>query len=257
MTEPKAEDLNPVAFGPWRASAGPWSVSRRLDAALARAQTALKTAVLVNGAGVIALLALFAQAFKDGGVLPGAGQFAAATLWMVAGTAVAGCATGLSFLAQYGDLMRWHSWFGRGGRAGTITRLNIALVFLSYACFVLGGLHTYWALSGSVRSGVFAGPPATAQQVLQGGAALGGLVAAALWFLAAKVGAGAAAPQADALEDRTPGEGAAPVDAADAIPDFTEAAAPRGVRRPAAWWNAWAALATGVAALLQGLALMT
>jgi hypothetical protein len=233
----------------------------RLDAALALAQTALKTAVLVNGAGAIALLALFAQAFKDAGPLPGAPQFAAATLWLVAGTAVAGCATGLSFLAQYGHLLRWRSWFGRGGRPAAITRLNIALVFLSYACFVVGGLHAYWALAGASRSGVFAGPPTTANQVLQGAAGLGGFVAAILWFLAAKAGIQAPAPEAE-FPAASPRAGLASEEGAvagggDIDPlDFSEPETPPGARRPAAWWNAWAALATGIATLLQGLSLM-
>ena len=218
----------------------------RLDATVASAQTALKTAVLVNGAGAIALLTLFAGAFKDANPLPGAAQFAAATLWLVAGTAAGGAATGISFLAQYGQVMRWRSWFGRRGRAALITQVNIVLVFLSYLCFVIAGLHAYWALAG-MRGGVFAGPATSAHDLLQVGAALFGLLAAVLWFLAARAG----------MEPRPAEAAPAPALAtfSEAIPDFTPEPAPP-VRIAQGRWNAWAAVATGTGALLQALALM-
>jgi len=227
----------------------------RLEATIASAQTALRTAVLVNGIGAIALLAFFSQAFKDAGnPLPGAGQLAAATLWLVAGTAVAGCATGLSFLAQYGLVTRWHSWFGRHDRALTMTQINVALVFLSYLCFFIAGLHAYWALAG-LRSGVFAGPPTTAHQLLQTGAALLGLVAAVLWLFAARAAMGTetapglAAPH---LQDVPH----AANEAALTVPDFMEQEPSRQSWLWQTRWNVWAALATALAALLQALALM-
>jgi hypothetical protein len=255
-SEHHSEPLNPI---------GRRLSRQRFDAALALAQAALKTAVLINGAGTIALLALFAQSFKDGGIPPGAAQFAQATLWMVAGTALAGGATGLSFLAQYGDLLRWQSWFGRGGRALALTRLNIALIFLSYACFVIGGLHAYWALSGAARSAVFAAVPAGVHQLLQAGAALGGLIAAVLWFLAAKANmeSSGTRPGPVGIEPPPAGDaalepGAAPDGeaAAGPIPDFSGSVPRPGRKRSSAWWSAWAAAATGIAALLQGLSLM-
>ena len=101
MTEPQWADREPQ----WADRDAPRSkrttrsrsktVDYGLEVTLASAQTALKTAVVINGAGAIAILVLFAQAFKDTtSALPGAAQFAAATLWLVAGTAFAGGATG-------------------------------------------------------------------------------------------------------------------------------------------------------------------
>jgi hypothetical protein len=258
MTEPGSPDTdsNPAPRVPaWRRR----THEDRLDATIATAQTALKTAVLVNGAGAIALLTLFAGAFKDTNPLPGAAQFAAATLWLVAGTAAAGAATGISFLAQYGQLMRWQSWFGRRRRAAAITQINIVLVFLSYLCFAIAGLHAYWALAG-LRGGVFAGPPTSAHELLQVGAALFGLLAAVLWFLAARAGMEpqpAAAPAPEAFP------AAVPDFTSTAVPDFTSGPVPDFSSEPARparlgqyGWSAWAAVATGTGALLQALALM-
>jgi hypothetical protein len=194
---------------------------QRFEATIASAQMALRTAVLINGAGAIVLLVLFAQAFKDPSVLPGASQLAAATLWLVAGTALAGCATGVAFLAHYGHLMRWHTWFGRGGRAVTITQLIIGLVFSSYVCFLIAALYIYWALSGPMHGGVFARPETMTRQLLQWAGALAGVIAT--------------------------------------IPEFSEFSAAEGPllrSHGQAWWNAWAALATGVAVLLEALASM-
>jgi len=109
------------------------------------AESALRSAFLVNGGGAVALLAFFGQATQQPRFSASVPLLAAALLVLVIGTALAGVATGLSFLAQYGYFMRRsRSWFGKAARS--ITALNIVLILLSYACFVAAGLLAYCAL---------------------------------------------------------------------------------------------------------------
>lgn len=116
----------------------------RYGSVIASADAALKSAFLVNGGGAVALLAYFSQASTR--VPPHAMNSLLRTslLILVIGTACAGLATGLSFLAQYGYLVR-RSWFGR--RARYLTATNIVLVAASYLCFVIAGIVGYFALA--------------------------------------------------------------------------------------------------------------
>ena len=61
------------------------------------AESALKSAFLVNGGGAVALLAFFGQAAQQAKLSPATPALAAALLVLVIGTALAGIATGLSF----------------------------------------------------------------------------------------------------------------------------------------------------------------
>ena len=109
------------------------------------AESALKSAFLVNGGGAVALLAFFGQAAQQAKLSPATPALAAALLVLVIGTALAGIATGLSFLAQYGHFMRRkRSWFGKVTR--NITAANIVLILSSYGCFVVAGVIAYRAL---------------------------------------------------------------------------------------------------------------
>lgn len=116
----------------------------RLDVVVTSAESALKSAFLVNGGGAVALLAFFGQASRQS--LPSSSWLALALFILVVGTALAAVATGLSFLAQYGYMMgKRRSWFGRFARS--ITALNIILVMLSYVCFVVAGFVAYRGLA--------------------------------------------------------------------------------------------------------------
>ena len=109
------------------------------------AESALKSAFLVNGGGAVALLAFFGQATQHANLSAAVSGLAASLLVLVVGTALAGVATGLSFLALYGYFMRRsRSWFGKAARS--ITALNIVLILTSYACFVAAGTIAYRAL---------------------------------------------------------------------------------------------------------------
>lgn len=118
----------------------------RFEVVVRSAESALKSAFLVNGGGAVALLTFFGQAMHGGKPSPATSSLAVALLMLVIGTAIAGFATGLSFLAQYGYFMRKsRSWLGKA--APVLTIINIVLVFLSYVCFVVAGAVAYRALS--------------------------------------------------------------------------------------------------------------
>ena len=111
----------------------------RLEVVVSSAESALKSAFLVNGGGAVALLAFFGQATRQGATSP---WLSHALLALVIGTALATVATGLSFLAQYGYMMgKRRSRFGRSAK--DITAANIVLVMLSYVCFVAAGFLAY------------------------------------------------------------------------------------------------------------------
>jgi hypothetical protein len=118
----------------------------RFGSVISAAESALKSAFLVNGGGAVALLAFFGQAAHQTRTAAANSLLATSLLVLVIGTALAGIATGLSFLAQYGYFMRSsRSWFGRAARS--ITALNVALIVVSYGCFVAAGAVAYRALA--------------------------------------------------------------------------------------------------------------
>jgi hypothetical protein len=115
----------------------------RFDVVVSSAESALKSAFLVNGGGAVALLAFFGQASRQS--LAATSWLSSALLALVVGTALASLATGLSFLAQYGYMMgKRRSTFGRHARS--ITAANIVLVLLSHLCFVIAGWLAYKGL---------------------------------------------------------------------------------------------------------------
>jgi uncharacterized membrane protein YidH (DUF202 family) len=108
----------------------------RLELVVSSAESALKSAFLVNGGGCVALLAFLGQASRQS--VPVSHWLSSALLALVVGTALASIATGLSFLAQYGYMMgKRRSLFGRSAKS--LTAANIVLVMLSHVCFVLAG----------------------------------------------------------------------------------------------------------------------
>lgn len=112
----------------------------RIEIVIGSAESALKSAFLVNGGGAVALLTFFGQSSRQG--IPTSSWLSHALLALVIGTALAAMATGLSFLAQYGYMMgKRRSQFGRSAR--DITTTNIVLVMLSYTCFVSAGFLAY------------------------------------------------------------------------------------------------------------------
>ena len=119
--------------------------SERLPITYASAASALQSAFLANGGGAVALLAFYGQLLTTQPKHAAAAGLANALLAMVIGVGLAVAATGLSFVAQYGYLMRRHTWVGK--RAIYFTWVNMALVFASLVSFVVGGAWAYRALT--------------------------------------------------------------------------------------------------------------
>jgi hypothetical protein len=121
----------------------------RLKHVISSAQSALRSAFLVNGGAAVALLAFFGHATDQCRAASVTRLLADALLVLVVGTALAGLATGLSFLAQFGYFIRRsRSWFGKA--APTITVVNIWLIAGSYACF--GVKHMSITLYGRISA---------------------------------------------------------------------------------------------------------
>ena len=114
----------------------------RLDVVIRAAQSALKTAFLVNSGGAIAILGFFGQAIQTETPSPAAPYLAKALLILGIGTALAGLATGLSFLAQYAYFIR-KSNPKLGKRAPMLTKINIYLVLASLTCFIVASFVAY------------------------------------------------------------------------------------------------------------------
>jgi hypothetical protein len=118
----------------------------RLPHVISSAQSALNTAVLVNGGGAVAMLAFFGEAMQQSHGSPAIQSLVKVMLLFFWGTASAGIATGLSFVAQLGcsRLLPWR-WLRK--LAPRISLVNIALIFVSYALFLSAGISAYCALS--------------------------------------------------------------------------------------------------------------
>lgn len=119
--------------------------SDRLPITYASAASALQSAFLANGGGAVALLAFYGQLLAAQPHHPAASGLARALLVLVIGVGLAVAATGLSFLAQYGYLLRRNSRLGKF--AAHFTWANMALVFASLLCFVVVGAQAYYALA--------------------------------------------------------------------------------------------------------------
>ena len=119
--------------------------SERLPLTYSSAASALQSAFLANGGGAVALLAFYGQLLPLQPPHPAAHGLALALLVLVVGAGLAAVATGLSFLAQYGYLMRRKSTLGK--LAPRLTIANMVLVCFSLLCFVGAGAIAYVALT--------------------------------------------------------------------------------------------------------------
>jgi len=100
--------------------------------------TALRTAVLINGGAVIALLAFMGS--QRGASMPELARSMVGPLgWFTTGAMVSAFATGLGYLAQagFGNEFKWKSV-----EIGVLARiLAIALVLFAYGAFVTGAFR--------------------------------------------------------------------------------------------------------------------
>jgi hypothetical protein len=114
-------------------------------------QTALRSAIVINGGAAVTVLAFAGNAITKGQLLPGAPLLTAigtALLWFMAGVGGAGVASGFRYLAQFSyaqsNLGRGNRWWRRFG--ATFNVISILLGVGSFAVFFAGGIAAYHAV---------------------------------------------------------------------------------------------------------------
>lgn len=112
-------------------------------------QTALKSAILINGGAAATVLAFAGNAVTKGQILPGMPlltHVGAALLWFMFGLGGAGIATGFRYVSQFaynlsngGGAQHW-----KRTAAGNV--ISICLGVGSFAAFFVGGMAAYHAI---------------------------------------------------------------------------------------------------------------
>ncbi|MEX3896374.1 hypothetical protein [Paraburkholderia sp. BR10954] len=115
-------------------------------------QTALRSAIVINGGAAAALLAFAGNAITKGQSLAGdplLSRIGMGLMWFVAGIGCAGVATGARYLAQWaysacqGNPQRRYM----KATANTFQWASIILAVASFATFFIGGYSTYQAIA--------------------------------------------------------------------------------------------------------------
>lgn len=141
----------------YRANLSAWISSREqehevnlemLRSVITVGQSALRSALLINGGAAVALLAFIGQLWTGGEIDSALGEVADGLLQFVWGVLAAAGAAGATYFSQAG----YAGEFGRVsqavGRTGHV--LAVAGVFLAYYLFAKGALITFEAVRGSV-----------------------------------------------------------------------------------------------------------
>jgi len=103
------------------------------------AQVALRSVILINGGGAVALLAFFSRIWGVGLSAPVVLGLTKSLLLFVFGVLVAAVASGASYLTQY-------AYFGKWNKLGHLFRYaSIVFVVISYALFAWGCYAAYGA----------------------------------------------------------------------------------------------------------------
>ncbi|AIO67801.1 hypothetical protein [Burkholderia oklahomensis] len=115
-------------------------------------QTALRSAIVINGGAAAALLAFAGNAITKGQSLAGdplLSKIGLGLAWFVAGMGCAGMATGLRYLAQFAYSVCHANQQRRGVKAtaNTLNWTSIVLGAVSFATFFVGGYSTYLAIA--------------------------------------------------------------------------------------------------------------
>lgn len=126
-------------------------------------QTALKSAIVINGGAAAALLAFAGNAITKGSSLAGDPLLSAVGIglaWFVAGMGCAGWASGLRYLAQfaYAGFQQDRTRVRLKTIGNTINWMTIALGAASFSCFLYGGHSTYLTI---VKPSATQGPTAS------------------------------------------------------------------------------------------------
>lgn len=114
-------------------------------------QTALRSAIVINGGAAVTVLAFAGNAITKGQIAPGAPLLSAigtALLWFMVGVGVAGVSSGFRYLSQFfysqSNLGRGNRWWARSGAIGNV--ISILLGVGSFAVFFVGGVAAYHAV---------------------------------------------------------------------------------------------------------------
>lgn len=97
---------------------------------------ALRSAMIINGGAALSLLTFLGNMKDSAGML----YFICSLKFYIGGVALAAVATGSSYFAQYRYLHELKNENSKP-RGQYITYITMALVFLSYAAFIIGGIE--------------------------------------------------------------------------------------------------------------------
>ncbi|MFM0385890.1 hypothetical protein [Paraburkholderia dipogonis] len=147
MTEAQANHQLEV----WKAQLSAHSTMsvEMFKSAVEAGQTALRSAIVINGGAAATVLAFAGNAITKGPILPGMPlltHIGTALLWFMFGLGGAGIATGFRYLSQFAYNVS-HGGAARWGRAGAVSNVvSICLGVGSFFAFFVGGVAAYHAI---------------------------------------------------------------------------------------------------------------
>ena len=106
---------------------------------------ALRSAMIINGGAAIALLTFLGNMKESSGMA----SFVVSLQFYICGVALAAFANGTTYLAQYRYLHELKNSDIKP-KGQYITYLTVALVFMSYAAFLIGGLEASHGFSEKI-----------------------------------------------------------------------------------------------------------
>ncbi|MCX4156166.1 MULTISPECIES: hypothetical protein [Paraburkholderia] len=149
ITEPQAAHQLEV----WKARLSAHSAmsTEMLKSTVEAGQTALRSAVVINGGAAATILAFAGNAITKGQLQTGVpllSQIGSALLWFMVGVGVAGTASGFRYLSQLGHAQFHYSDTNRRWKyLGSFSNsMSIFLGAASFAVFFVGGVAAYKAV---------------------------------------------------------------------------------------------------------------
>ncbi len=117
------------------------SSSDMFHSVIATGQTALKSALLINGGAAVALLAFIGNVWVKGTSQAAVNSLTSSIASFSFGVLLAAIASGTTYLTQYGHHHKW------GKLAVAFHVITVALVLASYVLFALGTYNAYSAFT--------------------------------------------------------------------------------------------------------------
>ena len=138
----------------YRADLNAWITARQhqyehnlemLRSVLTIGQSALKSALLINGGAAVAVLAFLGRLFTGESVSISIGSLSLALLQFVWGVLAAAIAAGATYFSQAGYAGEFGSWSQRVGLGGHM--VAVSGVFAAYVFFAVGAWQAYSAMN--------------------------------------------------------------------------------------------------------------